>query len=78
METFKVYVKSFPGLKVSCLVDYVQSALTEMPTHIILYVGTNYVPTKIDHVKIADDIVNLAIKLRKELCCLNIRHHSKQ
>ena len=42
----KVYAKSFPSAKVMCMEDLVNPTLREMPTHIILHVGTNDVPTK--------------------------------
>ena len=45
-ENCKVYVKSFSGAKVVYMEDYVKPTLREMPTHIILHVGTNDVPTK--------------------------------
>ena len=45
VENCKVYVKIFSGAKVMCMEDYVKPTLREMPTHIILHVGTNDVPT---------------------------------
>ena len=42
---YKVYVKSFSGAKVRCMEDYLQLALREMPTDIILHVGTNGLAT---------------------------------
>ena len=46
VENCKVYVKSFSAAKVMCMEDYVKPTLREMPTHIVLHVGTNDVPTK--------------------------------
>ena len=63
-ENCKVYVKSFSGAKVMCMEDYVKPTLREMSTHIILYVGTNDVPIKRAPEQIAENIVNLAIKLK--------------
>ena len=45
--------------------DYVKPTLREIPTHIILHVGTNDVPTKKASEQIAENIVNLAIKLKR-------------
>ena len=41
VENGKVYVKSFSGAKVTFMEDFVKPTLREMPTHIILHVGTN-------------------------------------
>ena len=60
----KVYVKSFSGAKVMCTEGYVKPTLKEMPTHIILHVWKNDVPTENALEKIAENIVNLAIKLK--------------
>ena len=65
VENCKVYVKSFSGAKVMCMEDYVKPTLREMPTHIILHVGTNDVPTKKAPEQIAENIDNLAIKLKR-------------
>ena len=46
VENCKVYVKSFSGAKVMCMEDYLKPTLREMPTHILLHVGTNGVPAK--------------------------------
>ena len=48
-----------------CVEYYVQPAMKTMPTHIILHVGMNDVPTKKDPDQIADNIVDLAIKLKR-------------
>ena len=48
-----------------CMEDYVKPTLREMPTHIILHVGTNGVPTKKAPEQIAENIANLAIKLKR-------------
>ena len=76
VENCKAYVKSFSGAKVMCMEDYVKPTLREMPTHIILHVGTNDVPTKKAPEQIAENIANLAIKLKRN--CLNIKYHSKE
>ena len=65
VENCKVYVKSFSGAKVMCMEDYSKSTLREMHTHIILHAGTNDVPTKKAPEQIAENIANLAIKLKR-------------
>ena len=51
--------------------DHVKPRLREMPTHIILHVGTNDVPTKKAPEQIAENIANLAIKLKRN-CAVSI------
>ena len=51
--------------------DYVKPTLREMPTHIILHVGTNDVPTKKAPEQIAENIANLATKVKRN-CDLSI------
>ena len=71
MENCEVYVKSFSGAKVMCMEDYVQPTLREMPIHIIHHVGTNNVSSKRDPDQIAENIVNLVIK-HKRNCDVSI------
>ena len=71
VENCKVYVKSFSSAKVMYMEDYVKPTLREMPTHIILHVGTNDVPTKKAPEQIAENIVNFAIKLKRN-CDISI------
>ena len=47
-----------------CKENYVQPTMRETPTHMILHVEMNDVPSKKDPDKIAENIVNLAIKLK--------------
>ena len=65
VEHCKVYVKCFSGAKVMCMEDYIKPTLRQMPTHIILHVGTNDVPIKKAPAQIAEKILNLAIKLKR-------------
>ena len=65
VENCKYFVKSFLGANVMCMEDYERPTLKEMPTHIILHIVTNYVSTKKDPDQIAENIVNLAIKLKR-------------
>ena len=71
MENCKVYVKSFSGANVMCMEDLLKPTLREMPTHIILHVKTNDVLTKKSLEQIAENIVNLAIK-HKRNCDVSI------
>ena len=48
VENYKVYAKSFLGAKMLHMEDYVKPTPGEMPAHIILYPGTNGLPTKKD------------------------------
>ena len=65
VENCKVYFTSFSGAKVMCMEGYVKPTLREIPTHIILHVGTNDVPTKKAPEQRAENIVNFAIKLKR-------------
>ena len=47
-----------------CMEDYVKPTLREMPTLIILHVGTYDIPTKKAPEQIAENMANLAIKLK--------------
>ena len=64
LENYKVFVKNFSGVKVMCMENYVQSTLREIPTHMVLHIEMNDVLTKKNPDKIAENIVNLAIKLK--------------
>ena len=48
-----------------CIEDYVKPTLGQMPTHIILHVRTNDEPTKKALEQIVENIVTLAIKLKR-------------
>ena len=54
-----------------CMEDYVKSAMREMPTHIILHVGMNDVPTKKVNEQIANNTVNSAMKVKRK-CDISI------
>ena len=60
----KVYVKSFPGAKTSCMKDYVKPSLRSTPSHFILHVGTNDLNSNQTSEVIAKEIVDLAISLK--------------
>ena len=64
MKNCTFYVKSFSVAKVMCMEKYVKPA-REMLTHIILNVGTNDLPTKKAPDQVVENIVNLAIKLKR-------------
>ena len=60
----KVYVKSFPGAKTSCMKDYVKPLLRSTPNHFILHVGTNDLNSHQTSEVIAKEIVDLATSLK--------------
>ena len=59
----KIYVKSFPGAKTSCMKDYVKPSLRSTPNHFILHVGTNDLNSNQTSEVIAKEIVDLATSL---------------
>ena len=59
-----------------CMEDCVKPTLREIPAHIILHVGMNDVPTKKAPEQIAENIVNLAIKLKRK--CMSQYQASRQ
>ena len=65
MENCKVFIKSFSGAKVRCMEDYIQPTKRETLSHVILHVGTNDVTTKEDPQQIAEGIINLAVKIKR-------------
>ena len=64
-EICKGYVNSFSGAKFMRMENYVKPTMREMPTHIILHVGTNGVPTEKAPEQKTENIANLAIKLKR-------------
>ena len=60
----KVYVKSFPGVKTSCMKDYLKPSLKTTPSHFVLHVGTNDLNSNQTSEIIAKEIVDLAILLK--------------
>ena len=67
VENCKVFIKSFFGVKVRCMEDYIQLTLRETPSHVILHlhVSTNDLTTKQDPQQIAESIINLAVKIKR-------------
>ena len=65
VENCEIFVESFSGAKVRCMEDYIQPTLIETPSHVILHVDTNDVTTKQDPQQIAESIINLAVKIKK-------------
>ena len=60
----KVYVKSFPGAKTSCMKDYVKPSLRSTPNYFMLHVGTNDLNSNQTCKVIAKEIVDLATSLK--------------
>ena len=65
VENCQVFVESFSGAKVRCMEDYIQPTLRETPGNVILHVGANDVTTKQDPQQIAESLINLAVKIKK-------------
>ena len=65
VENCKGFFKSLSGAKVRCMEGYIQPTLRETPSHVILHVGTNDVTTKQDPQQIAESVINLAVKIKK-------------
>ena len=57
----KVDLKSFPGAKTACMVDYMKPSLKNKPDVILLHVGTNNLRTDNTPEDISNDIINLAM-----------------
>ena len=62
----KIYVKSFPGAKISLLQDYMKLSLRSTPIHFISHVGTNDLNSNKPSEVIAKEIVNLATSLKND------------
>ena len=63
----KIYVKTFSGVTVSCMEDYVKPSLRIPLDHFILHVGTNDLSYEKSSMEIAKSIINLACRLRNEM-----------
>ena len=63
VKNCKVYFKGFPSAKTRCMKSYNQNS-----DHIIVRVGTNYIPMKKQQDVIADNTVELALKLKTNSC----------
>ena len=61
-----------------CMEDYIQPTLRETPNHVKLHVGKNDVTTKQDTQQIAESIINLAIKIKRNcdvsICIIKARN----
>ena len=72
IENCRVYVKGFPGAKTECMKDYAQPTRRENPDHILIHVGTNDLPSRRQPDVIAEDIIQLALKLKTNSCDVSI------
>lgn len=59
IANYTLYFKGFPGAKRRCMKSHNQNS-----DHIMVHVGTNYIPVKKQPDVIADNIVELALKLK--------------
>ena len=60
-----MFVKSFPGAKTSCMYDYVKPSLKFKSDLFILHCGTNDLKSEKSPEAIANEIVNLAVKMKQ-------------
>lgn len=60
----KLYIKSFPGATTECMSDYVKPSLKFNPDLIIIHTGANDIRSTKSPEIIANDIVNLATKIK--------------
>ena len=66
-KNHKIYVRSFPGIKVKCMKDYVKPCFRENdPDLVILHVGTNEVNSELLPERIAKSIVDTAKNIKSE------------
>ena len=75
----KVYVKSFPGAKTSCMKDFVEPLLRSTPNHFILPVGMNDLNSNQTPEVIAKEVVDLATLLKNsqhDVSVSNIIHRA--
>ena len=62
----KIYVKSFPGAKISCMKDYVKPSLRNTANHFILHVGKNDLNPNQTSEVITKEIYDLATSLKNK------------
>ena len=65
----KIHVKTFSGVTVSCMEDYMKPSLRNSPDHFILHVGggTNDLYSEKFSMEITGSIINLACRLKNEI-----------
>ena len=68
IKNCRVNVKGFPGTQTECMKDYAQSTTRDNPDDILIHVGTNDLPTRRKPDVIAEDIIQLALKLKTNSC----------
>ena len=66
-----VYVRSFPGAKVKCIMDYVKPCIREnnqeyVILHVILYVGTNKLSSELTPERIAKSVIDVGKNCQKK------------
>ena len=72
IENCKVYAKGFSGAKTEYMNNYAQPTTRENPDHILIHVGTNDLPTRRQRDVIAEDIIQLALKLKISSCDISV------
>ena len=66
LKTENIYVRHFPGTKVSCMKDHIKPSLREKPDPTVLHVGTNDLVSDRPPNLIAKSIVDVASSMKKE------------
>ena len=62
-----VVVRSFDGAKTQCMEDYIKPTIKLSPNQIIIHCGTNNLPLNEEPKTIADNIINLAKKVKSDV-----------
>ena len=62
----KIYVKSFSGVTTADMEDYMKPSVRKSPDHFILHVETNDLSANKSLLETANEIINLACKLKTE------------
>ena len=65
IKNCKVYVQSFPGVKIQCMDDYKKPPIRDEPDHFIVHVGTNDLNSELSS-KLVELIVDLAMCRKTE------------
>ena len=72
LDSYKVYVKDFPGARVKCMQGYVRPTIRQNPDHIILHAGMKELTTNIPTEKVTESTIDLASPLKSNSCSVAI------
>ena len=62
----KIYVNHFAGTKTTCMKDFMQPSLRNVPNHFTIHVGTNDLNSDKTAESIANSIIDLATSLKND------------